>query len=360
MTPRALCVATLLALGLTPTARALDVGPFQLKGNFQFDSVFVDRGPAPIDDVDDWRRQRLALSGKLPAGGDFKFEYDFGAQGFTDAYLRFPLAAGKLTVGQFKLPFAAEFLASSSQLLFTENAVSASLFSPSRRVGLQYAQVGGYWGLQSAVYGEDLKQAGPDFGLAARGWLFDKVGEGHWHLALAATNESPQNNEVRFRLRPEVGSFGVSWVDGGRFRDADNLRRVGVEAGYQNGRFMASGEWFHASADSLSQGRRSARGGYLQAAWAVHGAPRAYDSGSGLFVGPKATDGLGQIELALRYSDATLPRVAGGEDGQSGFSAGANLQYTKHLRFMLDRHLPERDSDGADVALWTLRVAVGF
>lgn len=356
---------SVLALGCalalaSPALHAIDIGPLQLKGNFQYDNVFVDDAPAPIDDIDDWRRQRLALAGKLPAEGDFKFEYDFNAQAFTDAYLRFSVAGGKLTVGQFKIPFAAEFLASSSQLMFTENIVSASLFAPSRRAGVQYAYLGEGWAMQGAAYGQDLKQSGPDFGLAARGWLFGEHGEGRWHAALAATNESPQDNQVRFRMRPEIGSFGPSWVDGGRFVDADNLRRTGIEAGYQQGNFVTSGEWFHASADSDSQGRRSARGGYVQAAWTVHGAPRKYDPAAGLFVGPKGTEGLGQIELALRYSHANLPRVAGGEDGQSGFSAGANLQYGKHLRFMLNRHQPERSSDGADAELWTFRVAVGF
>lgn len=358
MSHSARAATLLIAFGLSGHAEAIGLGPFQLKGNFQFDSVFVDRGPPPLDDVDDWRRQRLALVGRLPGEGDFKIEYDFASDAFTDAYVRFPLARGKLTAGQFKVPFSAEHLASSSQLVFTENAV-AGLFAPGRRLGLQYAQHGEGWGAQGAVYGEDLDEAGPDLGLAARGWWFgDAGGDARWHVAAATTHEALRDSQIRFRMRPEVGRFGPTWLDGGRFLGADHLLRTGLEAGYQVGGLVLSGEWFRASFDAAG-GHRSARGGYLQAAWTVHGPGRSYDPSSGLFVGPKGSDGLGQVELAVRYGSARIPRTGGGEAGQRGFSLGANLQYGKHLRFMLDRHLPEQ-RDGVDAALWSFRIALGF
>ncbi|MCK7595262.1 OprO/OprP family phosphate-selective porin [Pseudomarimonas salicorniae] len=355
---RALSAATLLALGLPSGAEALELGPVKIKGNFQFDTVFVDSAPAPIDDVDSWRRREFGFSTTLAEKYEMKVEYDFNSDAWTDVYLRFPAGGAKLTVGQFKIPFGPEVLASSSQLLFTESS-AGSLLAPSRRLGVQYARGGDSWGMQAAVFGQNLQNSGPDLGVAARAWGWRGNAEsGIFHFGLAGTQESPQNNSLRFRLRPEIGSFGPNWVDGGSFRNVDDFRRTGLEFGWQRGNVAVFGDWSHGDFDGESS--RSVQGTTLQASWTVHGAPRAYDSSSGLFVGPKATEGLGQIELALRYSDARLPRVAGGENGHDGFSVGTNVQYGKHLRFMLDRHMNERDSDGADAELWTFRVAVGF
>jgi phosphate-selective porin OprO/OprP len=351
---RLMTIACLISLA--PTAGAVDLGPVNLRLNLQYDVVRVDDAPAAVADVDDWRRQEVALSTKLLDRYDLKVEYDFNSETWTDVFVRLPMAGAKLTVGQFKIPFGADALSSSSQLLFTESSVGG-LFAPSRRAGVQYARNGDGWGVQTALYGQNLQNSGPDFGIAARGWIHRGAADtGIWHLALAGTQEAPQDNALRFRLRPEIGSFGPNWVDSGSFSGVDDFRRSGVEFGYQRGRLSGFGEWFHTEFDGDQS--RSARGGTLQASWTVAGKPRAYDPGSGLFNGPKPGDGLGQLELALRYNRADLPRAAGGEVGQRGVSVGANLLYGKYLRLMLDRHLPERRLDDADAELWTFRVAV--
>lgn len=343
-------------LSSSPAVHAVDALGLSFKGNFQFDLIQVDEAPAAIDDIEHWRRREFGFTTALPASGEAKVEYDFESEAWTDVYLRFPLGPGKLTLGQAKVPFSADFLTSSTQLAFTENSV-AGQFAPGRRLGLNYAFSRDHWGLAGAAYGHDLEHTGPDFGLGARGWWSTGAADsGFWHLALGLTREAPQDDSQRFRTRPEVASYLPTWLDGGRFAAVDAAQRTGLEAGFQYGDWLLQSEWLQTRFDDGVLGSRSARGGYLQASWVLHGAPRVYDKG--LFTLPKAVDGVGQIELAARYSQIDLPRSAGGEWRQDGVSLALNAQLTRYLRLSLDRHLSERGSDDQDARLWTLRVNV--
>lgn len=357
MTPRRmLSLACLLALA-SPAA-ALEIGPVSFGASLHYDLIAFDQGPAPLEDVDGWRRQEFGISGRLGERFDYKLVYAGQSGLWNDAYLRMTLGRSKLSVGQFKIPFGADWLSSSSQLLFTERG-AGGVFAPGRRLGLQLALSGEGWGSQFAVYGQNLEASGPDSGLAARGWLYrGDAQQGYWHAALAGTLESPAEGTVRFRLRSEIGSFGPTWEDSGRLSGIDDFSRKGLEAGWQRGPVSVFGEWAWIELDGAAS--RSGNGGMLQASWTVHGEPRRYAPSSGLFTGPKGVEGLGQVELAFRYGRSSLPRAGGGTIGQSGPSLGVNVQYGRYLRLMLDRYHPERRSDGADAELWALRAALVF
>lgn len=348
------CLAgCLLALGSTASS-AVELGPVRLGTTLHYDIVSFDAGPDSLRDVDAWRRQELGASGKFGDRFDFKFVYAHQVGTWNDAYIRASFGKSKVSVGHFKIPYGADWLSSSSQLLFTERG-AGGVFNPGRKLGVLWATSGTGWGLQAAAYGQGIEGDGPDSGLAARAWTWRGSAEtGYWHGALAATRESPGNGALRFRVRPEVGSFGPSWEDSGAFAGIDRFTRSGFEAGWQQDRLAVFGEWTQVELDGAAS--RSGRGGMLQASWTLHGKHRAYDPGSGLFVGPKGVEGLGQVELAFRYSSINLPRRAGGTVGQSGPSVGVNLQYGPYLRFMLDRYHPERRSDGEDAELWALRL----
>jgi phosphate-selective porin len=355
---RSLPLACLLSLA-SPAVPALDLGPVTLGATLQYDVVSFDLAPAPLEAVDGWRRQEFAASGKLGERLEFKLVYAGQSGVWSDAYLRMPLGKARLSLGQFKIPFGADWLSSSSQLLFTERG-AGGVFAPGRRLGLQLAMSGAGWGGQFAAYGQNIEGNGPDAGLAVRGWLYrGDPQQGYWHLALAGTREAPSQGNVSFSLRPEIGSFGPSWESSGRFRGIDDMTRSGLEAGWQRGDLAIFGEWARIELDG-SGPSRSGQGGMLQASWTVHGEPRRYAPGSGLFTGPKGVEGLGQVELALRYNRFSLPHANGGDIGQRGPSLGLNLQYGPYLRLMLDRHLPQRQRDAADAQLWVLRAGLLF
>jgi phosphate-selective porin len=137
----------------------------------------------------------------------------------------------------------------------------------------------------------------------------------------------------------------------------DGLERGGIEAAWQRANWLLQGEWQYSRYD-VNGGDRSLRGGYVQGSWTVHGARRVYKDG--VFGTPKAVSGLGQVELALRYSQIDLPLAAGGERRQDGWSLGANLQYGPFLRFMVDRHEVDRDRGALGAELWSVRAAFMF
>lgn len=338
--------AIALAEGVTVTPSAY----------LQYDWVDVDSDASAVTHLEGVRRKRAALAFAFAEGITGKLDYDIQGNAWADLYLSVASAGGTLTAGQFKVPFGADGLASDKQLMLAENSVAAA-FAPGRRLGLHYTRAAAGWGWAAAVYGRDTEGTGPDRGIAARGWLMRGSAEDMlWHGALAATDESPQDDRQRFRVRPELGPMGFSWLDSGTFAGVERVTRLGIEAGLQRDAWLLLAEWFHADLHNVAG---NASGGYLQAGWAVYGEPRVYDKG--LFALAKPGDAwLGMVELVARYSTLDLPSLSGNDLGQRGWALGVNAQVGRHVRLMLDRyHSGQRPAD-ADAQLWTLRAQIGF
>jgi phosphate-selective porin OprO/OprP len=319
----------------------------RLGAHLQYDLTRFGHAPAPLQDASGARRLRLSLAIGESGRPEARLQYDFESRSWTDAYFRLPLAAGTLTVGQFKPPFSADTLISDSQALFTENAASG-VFAPGRRLGVQYA------GKRAAValYSRDLSGAGPEVAAAARGFATAGDEQRRWHGGISLAAERHASGSFRQRLRPEVGPDSGSWVSGPAF-SADRSLRGGIEAGLQNGRWLLLGELFRTDFEADERASGNLHGGFLTAVWSLHGAPRSYKSG--LFIEPKPVAGrLGSVELAVRYSDVALHSATGA--GQRSLSIGLNAQVSGHWRLQFDRHDVRRDSDRRDAGAWTLRL----
>lgn len=315
-----------------------------------YDFTVFDTAPVGFADTDGWRRLRLSLDVGDVGPAQARLQYDFESQAFTDALLRWPLAGGTATLGQFKPPFSHDALTSDGQAFFTEASVAAS-FAPGRRLGAQYARSG--WTV--AVYGRDLSGSGPDAALAAR-YAGDGAfaGDGRWHLGVATVLERPQGNRTSLSLRPEVGPDNPAWLASGSL-DAQRAQRIGLEAGLQRGNWLLFGERLRSRYTPASGPDRHANGGYLTAAWTVHGSPRVYRRG--LFTEAKGVPGrLGNVEMVVRHAWIGIPQANGDRLRQRGLSLGLNAQFGEHWRLQLDRHASERRADGADAVPWTLRV----
>lgn len=124
-----------------------DDGSFvgEFGGRLMLDAAVFDNDTADNVSGTEFRRLRLHSKGKIHGLG-YKIEVDF-ADGDTvtkDAHLQMAVAAGKLTIGQFKQYFTMENLTSSRYTTYMERSYLTS-FSPSYQVGV------GYWGNYEAV-----------------------------------------------------------------------------------------------------------------------------------------------------------------------------------------------------------------
>ncbi|MBB5015623.1 OprO/OprP family phosphate-selective porin [Rehaibacterium terrae] len=355
--PRLLATACLLGLGLLIPAQAEAGDALRLGVFAQYDLLRFDEAPAPLDDASFWRRGRVSLGGKFANGMDWKVEYDFVPDAWTDVYLRLPLAGGRLWLGQFKQPLGQEALLSDKAALFTESSVSGA-FAPGRRLGVQYVRSQPWGTLAVSAYGRDIHDAGPDAGLGARWYRgFGDGASGLLHIGAAAAVEQPSSASLRLRVRPETGPKGGSWLSTGNL-PLDRQTRYGLEAGWQHDRLLLQGEWLGSRFDAPGGNHSSGDGGYLAAAWTLRGAPRVYKDG--LFGTPEPGQSLlGAVELVARYSRLDLPLAGGGRTGQDAWTLGLNAQIGKYWRAMLDYTAAE-DRSGRDATGWTLRAQFAF
>lgn len=338
----------LLALSLS-VLTAPAAGQIRPGAHLQYDMLRFDQRPTGLVDADGWRRVRLSLAGKSSAGIEARAQYDFEADAWTDLFVRLPLGGGKVSLGQLKAPFSADALLSDSQSFLTENS-AAGVFAPGRRLGVQYAK----GTLALMLYSRDLAGLGPELGLGIRAFHHGSLGAARWHLGGSAALEAPQEASLRLRLRPDAGPRGGSWHNSATIA-TERLRRLGVEAALQHGNLFLLGERLHLEFDADVGPARSADGGYLLAAWTLHGEPRIYSGG--LFTMPEGVAGkLGQVELVARYSSVDLPAFGEADLGQRGASLGLNAQFGKLWRAQLVHSASSRESDRAEADLWSLRL----
>lgn len=335
----ALSVLLLMGCG---TSLAVEM---RASGFAQWEAVDVLGSPPAglADGYREWPRIRLALSG-LAGRADWKLEGDFVSEAVTDAYVRLPLAGGRLWLGQFKQPIYLDALISDLEPLLIAPGGNAP-FAVGRKLGLQYQRGFEHGRWQVGAYGRDLESAGPESALVARVYGGRSWEGGRWHLGAASAYERDPDAPLRFRLRPEARSTLSHWLNGGNLA-AERVQRHGLEFGLQQGAWLLQSEWqgLSARADGVS---RSGRNAYLALAWTSHGAPRAYRDG--LFVAPpRQAEGIGPVEWVLRYSQTELPRMSGGDIDQSVVAAGVNVQIAGGWRFQLN--LSRARGDGAHEA----------
>ena len=344
-----LCALLALACANAPCSE------LEFSGFAHWDAAEV-LGDAPdglAESYRDWPRIRLAAAGAL-GDGDWKLEYDFAAEAVTDAYLRLPLAGGRLVLGQFKQPLYMDALISDRAALMIEPAGNGP-FAIGRRLGVSYQRSleQGRW--QVGAYGRNLDDTGPDAALAGRVYRSIESGLGLWHLGAGLAFERHRDARLRFRLRPESRSLLGHWADGGSL-PVDRIRRHGLELALQRGRWLLQSEWQGLQASGADS--RAGRNAYLLSAWTLRGEPRAYRDG--LFALAKASDAaIHTIELVLRGSHTRLPRIAGGDIGQSSLSGGLSVGIGSHARVQLNlSHARGEASDEAE--LFGLRLELGF
>jgi len=307
--------------------------------NFDEDNVTYEGGNGT-----EFRRARLFVAGTMFHDWDWKAQYDFAGNEteIKDAYIRYTgWDLGKFTIGQFKQPFGLEELTSSKYITFMERAMATNAFATSRRIGLGINGAGDHWTWAASVYGReegDNTDGDEGYGAGARlTWAPWNEKTRVIHLGAAGAWEDPNDNDVRYRARPEAHNTGTRLVSTGRFTEPDSFSKWGVEAATVLGPFSLQGEYMMVSASDDARDDPDLQGGYVYGSWFLTGESRNYKKGKFGRVSPKnplGKGGIGAWELGVRYSTIDLDDgdFKGGE--QDNITVGLNWYANKYIRFM--------------------------
>lgn len=213
------------------------------------------------------RRMRFYIAGTVTEDVYGKWQVDFGGSSddpeVKDAYIRYSgLPAGRITLGNFNVPYARELLTSSKRQQFVERTVTGdhNFGVPDRQLGAKYS------------LGNDLVQG--DIGVFQAGIdpSFTKVdfesnvssdAEYSGNLAAARINLTPLGDVSDYRQ----GAFGVesglgigfnafTWDNDGDVsldsvdRQYDSVNGYGVDAAFRSGYFSADAAYQVTDADT--------------------------------------------------------------------------------------------------------------
>jgi phosphate-selective porin OprO/OprP len=332
-------------------------GEFKLQvgGRVMVDGAVYDEDNVELDGENgtEFRRARLFVAGTMFHDWDWKAQYDFAGNETTmkDAYIRYTgFKPMKITVGQFKQPFGLEELTSSKYITFMERAMPVEAFATSRRIGLGFNGTGGNWTWAASLYGReegDETEGDEGYGAGARlTWAPWNEKTRVLHLGAAAAWEDPNDNDVRFRARPESHITSTRMVDTGNFPKPDTFTKYGLEAATVLGPFSLQGEYMKVAAQDDTQSDPDFDGGYIYGSWFLTGESRAYKKGAFSRVKPKSVvgkGGHGAWELAARYSTINLDDgdFDGGEE--TNYTIGVNWYATPYIRFMANYVITDTD-----------------
>ncbi len=338
------------------------------------------------------RRVRLSLAGPVTKRIDFKLELDFTDREitFTDAYLRrqgVPYV-GSITLGKFKVPFGLDFLTSGLGIPLQERALTQA-FVPGREIGLRVGTplLGSRltWALSatSVTESDDSLEVSGDVGDLNLTFRltglprFANDGRELIHLGFAYSFRALQDDDIRFRTRPEA-----FLKDDQRFVDtrtlaANTAHYFGVEAAMVRGPWSLQGEVMLAlllSGDAAVDGTTYSAF-YVLMSYILSGEHRSYNVANAAFgrLRPAHTildGGLGAWEVAARVSSVDLHDAFGlgsiststgrqtGGGKELNLPLGVNWYPHTHLRVTLNyvRALVDRDVIETDDAGNVVRV----
>ena len=353
-----------------------------LGGNLQYDAAtFSGEGYAGValEDDDAWRRQEIGLTLRRKGVYDFGATFDFQAKTWSDVALRletkalFGRDAGKLRIGQMKLPLGFEGNTGTRHVSMMEPSLPTQAFYQGRRSGIDWAfERERYIANVGYFFESDLQGNNKGDTAAFRlAWTPRKAAGDVLHLGIAAAQERPDSEvnglgvtvhpSVRWRAKPEATLTPYRFVDSGTLSRVDRIDRTGLEALWIRGPWSLQGEYLRQKTTrELGLPSYSADGGYVLASWLVTGESRGYSGGN--VTNPKPKGHYGAVELLARYSriDLDSDGIAGGRE--HNWTLGANWYITPYFKFQANyvKSDATRGALSADPSVFQLRAQMHF
>lgn len=320
-----------------------------LHGRVYIESAHFRDDITPLGSRVDIPVARLSVYGRIDKQWRYFAQYDLAkSRPLMDAWLQYRGFKPAIKLGQFQEPFSLEEMTSSRNITFIERALP-NLFAPGYNVGGSLQLRGDLSSLDVGLFGEQAGRAPDDegdmgFALTARTTATPFYSKRRaMHLGLSATlRRTNDENEIRYRSRPETDLTDVEFVDTRTLRNVSNQGAIGLEGALMLGSWSVQAEYMRSvvMVDGVAVDDNNRRhyfeGGYVFVNWFPTGEVRPYTSGGRGFgrLVPRTPDGA--LELALRYSyvDLNDEHVRGGL--QKNLTLGANWYFNPNLRLMLN------------------------
>lgn len=335
---------------------------FRLNGRVLVDGAIYDDDETELGSGTEFRRARFSLRGTIEEIWQFRLQYDVtdsGADGIRDAYIRYTgFEPVELTIGHFKEFFSLEELTSSNDITFMERALP-NAFSPGRSLGIGASTYGQNWSFGAGLFSEgtdsnEEEEVDEGWGISARGTFAPILNETQLvHVGGSVVYRQPNDNdELRFRERPESHVTNERLVDTGTLEEVDDFYLLGFETAGVLGPFSAQAEYIYADV-SRDDGDADFDGWYLYGSYVLTGESRPYDAEDGTFgiIEPNTSfseGGFGAWEVGLRYSQIALNDgdIEGGRE--DNITVGLNWYPNDNIRFMLNYIYGEIDQADED------------
>lgn len=328
-----------------------------------------------LQDGADFRRARLAATGKVAENVGYMIEMDFAAPGrpsFMD--VRMDLHGvpwlGNVRIGYWRQPFSLDAMNGVRDLTFLERALPFA-FVPFRQIGIgtydhaeneQATWAVSLFRFPTDVWGSNVGDNG-GYSMSGRATLlpvYADEGRQLVHFGLGYAFLEPSNDLVQYRNQPEffVGETGGAALPGGvptalpPFVNtgpvaAENSQLLGVEAAAVYGSLHVQSELMYALVNQFAGPSLVMPGMYVQAGWLLTGETRPYNRTNGTFgrIVPEESflssesgwiDGWGAWELAARWSylDLTDENIRGGRLNDLTF--GVNWYWNRFTKFQFN------------------------
>ena len=266
---------------------------------------------------------------------------------------------GRLRIGNFFVPFSLEQVTNDTNNIFLERSIpTQGVFAADREVGLAMynctpnQRVTWATGVFFDSISDTLKERiDNNQGYRASGritWLpyYDELSNGRYlvHTGLGVLYTEDQNDQVRFRSRPQIHE-GPRIIDTGNLA-ADNYTTGNAELAVVMGRITVQSEYFLNTTDMLVGQNETFHGGYAHISYFLTGENRIFERFgqhgaqfgrnapySNVFFTPSGCS-LGAWEFKARYSHLNLNSVNRGEYNDA--TIGFNWYWSDRVRVMFD------------------------
>lgn len=340
-----------------PAMAAEDEGNFTAhwggKVHLDFARFGNDESGTPNIDDAEVRRAGLHVSGKLHALS-YKLEIDMADPDdirTCDAHLAYAFGGGRLTVGQFELPFTLDDVTGSGQGIFLERSHAVATLAPGHKLGVSWQASADDITWSTSLYSLESVDARQQegTGLGGRFTWSPSVAANRYHLGLSLVREHNDHpgtlGAPALRVRPRPAGHlsdgsRITLMDFASGRDTD-VDKWALELGYARGSWLWQGEYIGARFDDGAQ-HGDIRAWYGAASWLATGESHAYAGKSGYFgrITPARHPG-GALEFVLRYDTMRgrqhpIGQAPLRDAGTDAWTLGANWYVRPGVRLMLN------------------------